>query len=100
MVAKLPLFKSEDQTLMLLQSRWKSIIDPLLSTPYLNGLVIRDVELQIGTNAVNHLLGRVQQGWVITDVNGGAQIYRSKAFNDKALWLVSDAAVTINLWVY
>lgn len=53
------------------------------------------------TNVINHKLGRMQQGWVITDINNVAtSIYRSQPFNDKTLTLTSSGAVTVNIWVY
>jgi len=83
-----------------LQNQWKSQLDPILANPILQGLQLKNVNLINGTTVVNHLLGRTQQGWIITDINGSASVYRSQPFNDKTLTLVSDAAVTASLWVY
>ena len=83
-----------------MQTKWKSIIDPIVSLPLLQGLQLNNIALNSGTTAINHLLSRMQQGWLITDIQGAATIYRSEPFNDKTLTLTSNAAVTISLWVY
>lgn len=84
----------------LMQTRWASILNPFLRNP-LNGMqIITGVSLGVGATAIDHLLGRMQQGWTILDVNGAATIYRSQPFNDKTLTLTSSAAVTVNIGVY
>lgn len=88
------------QTLSSLSTRWKAILDPLLGEPYINGQLLSSIALVNGTTVVNHKLGRLQQGWSITDQNAAANISRSAAFNDMTLTLTSDAAVTVNLWVF
>lgn len=81
-------------------SIWKSQIDPVLANLLVQGSLLKNISLTTGTNQVNHLLGQTQQGWMITDINGAAQIYRSQPFNDKTLTLTSDANVTVSLWVF
>lgn len=81
-------------------TRWKSILDPMLGRAYLNGQLLTGISLTNGTSTFNHKLGRKQQGWVITDQNAAASIYRSVDFNDLTLTLTSDAVVTVNLWVF
>jgi len=93
---QLPLKLTSD----LMQTRWKSLLDPLLENPLNDVLILSDVVLAIGNNTINHKLGRKQQGWLILDINGAATIYRSAAFNDKTLTLNSSAAVTIKLGVF
>lgn len=95
-MASLPLRLPPEQMMV----KWKSQIDPLLNIPMLKGLQLDNVILNNGVTVINHLLGRQQQGWMITDINGAAQIYRSQPFNNLTLTLTSDAVVTVNLWVY
>lgn len=83
-----------------MQTRWKSIIDPLLTNRLNSASILSDVELAIGTNVINHRLGRMQQGWFLVDVDGAATIYRSANFNDKTLTLTSSAAVTVSIGVF
>lgn len=87
-------------SLDLMQTRWASILNPLLANP-INGIqVLSGVSLGVGATTLNHLLGQMQQGWMILDVNGAATIYRSQPFNDKTLTLTSSAAVIVNIGVY
>ena len=97
---QLPLFKTDITDLSLLQNKWKSLLDPVLANP-LNGILILDsVLLSVGSNKIAHLLGQVQQGWLILDINGIATIYRSQPLNKDYLYLTSSAAVTVSLGVF
>jgi len=82
------------------QTRWKSILDPLLANPLNNISVLENVSLIAGANTINHLLGRMMQGWLILDINGAATIYRSEPMSDITLTLTSSANVTVNLGVF
>lgn len=96
----LPLQKTDLQALSLLQTSWKAQLDPVLANVTNRMSVIKDVKLASGVNVINHKLGRVQQGWVISDITGIASIYRSAPLNDLTLTLTSSAPVTISLIVF
>lgn len=96
----LPKFQTKDQSFALLQTSWASSIDPLLSSPLVNGLFLKNVVLINGVTTINHLLGRMQQGWMITDVSGAATVFRSQPLNDKTLVLTSNATVTVIIYVF
>lgn len=105
MAADLPVTQSlgdtvgSDQFLMM-QTRWKATLIPLLRKP-LNGLVILpNVVLASGANVINHRLGRDPQGWMVLDQNAAVTIYRSSPFNNLTLGLTSSGAVTITLGVF
>ena len=83
-----------------MQTRWKSLIDPLLENALNSVSIIDNVVLAAGDNVINHKLGRKQQGWLVLDVNASTTIYRSADFNDKTLTLNSSAAATIKLGVF
>lgn len=84
----------------LMQTKWKSLLDPILANP-LNGIsILESVKLINGVTVVNHKLGRTQQGWFLTDIQGAATVYRSAAFNNLTLTLTSSAAVTCNIGVF
>lgn len=100
MNSPLPIFQTAIQELHLMQTRWASLINPLLRRPLNSSVQSDPILLSIGDNIINHRLGRKPQGWIIIDVDGDAQIYRSAPFNDKTLTLNSDAAVTIQLIVF
>lgn len=99
---KLPLIQSQNSDLNLIQTKWKSLIDPVLASPLLDGRLV-SAKLVIGTNKVNHLLNRKPIGWIIVGINGVANIYDTQASNqtpELTLNLTSDASVSVNLWVF
>jgi hypothetical protein len=85
---------------MLLQTKWSSILNPLLSNPLVSGILLKNISLITGSNVVNHKLGRNPQGWILIDIDASASIYRSGAFNDLTLTLVSDADCQVSLYVF
>lgn len=96
----LPIFKNDDRDFQLMQTSWSSTINPVLSNPLSQGIFLKSVALISGVNVINHRLGRTQQGWVLTDANASASVYRSQPFNNLTLTLTSDAVVTVNLYVF
>lgn len=81
-------------------TKWKSLLDPLLTNPLNSVSILKEVELRVGNNKIAHKLGRRPQGWLILDINAAAQIYRSADFDDLFLTLNSDAQATISLGVF
>ncbi len=96
----LPIQKDPNTNLMLMQNRWSSQLNPLLANPLNDVSILKNVSLVAGTNVINHLLGKVQQGWFLTDIQGAATIYRSAAFNGLTLTLTSSAPVICNIGVF
>lgn len=89
--------------LPMMQTKWASILNVLLSNPSLSSSILRNVSLANGTTVVNHKLGRPLQGWRIVGINGAATVYDSQASNQTpalTLVLVSSAAVIANLEVF
>lgn len=84
----------------LAQNRWASEINPILTNPINGTTILINIPLINGVTIINHLLGRVQQGWFLTDIQGAASIYRSAPFNATTLTLTSNAAVTVNIGVF
>jgi hypothetical protein len=99
-MTNLPIFQTKDKSFALMQQSWKAAITPVIQNELNQGLPIQNIELAIGDNVINHLLSRKQLGWMITDIDGSAVIFRSAALNDKTLTLNSTAAVIVNLWVF
>jgi hypothetical protein len=85
---------------MLLQTRSKSLLDPLLESPVSAPLILENVALASGVTVINHKLGRKLQGWILTDTNGAATVYRSAPKDAKTLTLTSTAAITCNILVF
>jgi hypothetical protein len=97
---QLPLYPAQDPSVNLLQTRWKSVLDPVLANPATSQVILTNIALVVGNNQINHKLGQLQQGWFITDINAAAKIYRSAPFNTVTLTLNSDTACTISLGVF
>lgn len=80
--------------------KWASELNPIISNPMTNMNILTNVRLSTGTNLINHGLGRVQQGWVVTDIQGSAVVYRNANFNSTTLSLSSSAGVTVSIGVF
>jgi hypothetical protein len=99
----LPKFMTEDQSLALLQTKWASLINPVIDAPQSKGLILKDVVLAAGDNTVNHRLSRKLQGWIVIGITAASQIYDLQATNqtsDKTLILNASAPCTVTLWVF
>jgi hypothetical protein len=99
-MALVTLIQTKDQDVNLFQSKLKSTLDPLLSNLLTQGILLTNVDLASGATTINHLLGRKMVGYVVTDLDADASIYRSQPLNDKTLTLTSSAACTVSLWVF
>lgn len=97
---QLPKILSDDQTMQLMQTKWASILNPLLAQPLSSSNILPAVALITGDNVINHLLARKMQGFIISDINAAATIYRSAPFNDQTLTLNSSANCSIALVVF
>ena len=84
----------------MMQTRWASLLNPIIANPTNNISILKNVQLKNGVTVINHLLGAVQQGWILTDIQGAATIYRSAPFNATTLTLTSNAAVTVSIGVF
>lgn len=97
----LPIFQQLTQnSFSLLQTSWKAALTPVIQNELNQGILLDNISLVIGNNKINHLLTRMQKGWLITDINGAATIYRSAPLNDQTLTLNSTAAVVVSIWVF
>lgn len=100
----LPKFKSDDQSLTLMQSAWASQLDPVLKLPINSGVLLKSVPLLVGQNLVNHRLGRKLQGYFITRMRSiHSDIYDTQDSNrtpDLTLLLNSSAAVVVDILVF
>jgi hypothetical protein len=75
-------------------------LNPILANAILSGEAIIGISLPAGVLTFGHGLGRLMQGFWLTDINAAAVIFRSQPMNDKTLTLTSSAACICNLWVY
>lgn len=87
----------------LMMTKWKSILDNLLRLPLSSSLLLKNQQLFIGSNPVNHKLGRDLQGWIIVRKRGPADIYDTQDENQTpqlTLLLTSSAKVLVDLLVF
>lgn len=84
----------------LMTTQWASQLDPIIKNKLINGILLQNVPLISGNTVVNHKLGRKQVGYIITDINAAAVLYRSADLNDLTLTLNSSAACAVSLWCF
>lgn len=99
----LPIQQTDDQNLMLMQNRWASIINPVLSQPINSGILLNQLVLSSGDNVINHKLGRKLQGWVVVGNDSTVTFYDNQASNQQpqlTLILNSSGSCLINLLVF
>jgi hypothetical protein len=99
----LPIYKSEDQELMLMQTAWASKLNPVVNQPQSSGVLLKQVSLVAGDNTIDHRLGRNLQGWQIVRIRAAATIYDKQDANQlQSLTLVlnSSAPVVVDIFVF
>jgi hypothetical protein len=99
----LPIFKSDDVSLTLLQTAWAKLINPLLANATNSSSVLRSVTLVAGDNVINHKLGQKLQGWSIVRLRGASTIYDKQDSNSMpnlTLILNSSSAVVVDIQVF
>lgn len=85
----------------LAQTKWASILNPLLQLPFLSGIQINSIVLKANVNnVVNHLLQRMPQGWFLVDNTAHCTVIRAAPFTTTTITLQSDNDTTVSLWIY
>lgn len=82
---------------------WSQQLNPVVANPILSGQQLKNVLLINGTTQVNHGLQRTLQGWFIVRQRSAAAIHDNQDNNTMqslTLTLVSNAAVSVDIWVY
>lgn len=80
---------------------WAAQLNPVLSNLLVEGRLLSNIALTATTPlTINHMLGKNQTGFIITDQNASASIYRTQPFNPTSLTIESTQTVTISLWVF
>lgn len=100
---QLPRFQGDSDIFNMMQTKWASILNPLLANPLIQGQLLQDVPLINGTVEVSHGLGRKLVGWIIVGINASATVYDNQASNripDLTLSLTSNAVATAQLYVF
>jgi len=100
---QLPIQTTQIQDLSLMQTKWSSILNPLLANPTSQGLLLKKVSLTSGTNVINHNLGRNLVGWFPARIRSSVVIYDNQDNNQYAnltLILEASAAAVVDLYVF
>ncbi len=84
----------------LMNPKLAASLNPIIANPLSSGSILKDIVLINGETTLNHGLGRLMQGWLITDINGAATIYRSQPLNSSTISLTSSAVVTVSIEVF
>lgn len=99
----LPIFQDPNKNLMLVETNWSAVLNPVIDNPIVQGHILSNVALTTGTNTINHKLGRKLQGWIVVGRNNASTIYDNQAANPNPqlnLILTASAGVTVNLYVF
>lgn len=99
MSAKLP----QQLPLDRMSNQWAALIDPIIKNPTVNTLVLQNISLAIGSNVINHKLGRKLQGWYCSRIRAASTIYDTQDSNQTpqlTLNLTASAAVVVDLVVF
>jgi hypothetical protein len=86
---------------MLHQTSWKAALTPVIQNEINQGLLITNITLVSSTPlTINHMLSRLQVGWMLADNTANSNVWRTQPLNDKTLTLESSANTTIAIWVF
>jgi len=83
----------------LMLTKWSTQLDPVLRNQLLQGVLVQ-TQLINGVNTINHKLGRKQVGYIITDIDAAATIYRSQPLNELTLTLTSNSPARVSIWMF
>lgn len=84
----------------LMLTKWSGILNPIIGSPINQVSILKEISLTAGEVKIPHLLGRMQRGWFIVDIDAAATVYRSQPLESLFLYLTSDAAATVNIGVF
>lgn len=97
----LPIMQDKNSAFMLMQTRWSKLIEPFLSKPIINGIILSDLNLVSGNNVINHKLQRNLQGYIVVAQNAAAQFYQVVSpMPELTLILNSSATVKASIYVF
>lgn len=100
----IPIINNGDRNFNQLQLNINSALSPIQSNPVVNGILVQNVALNIGSNVVNHGLGQTLTGWFITRMRDAySQVYDTQSSNNnpsQTLFLNSSVKVTVDVFVF
>lgn len=86
-----------------MQTAWASQLNPVISNPSSQSLILQSVSLASGDNTINHLLGRKLQGWKIVRQRAAATFFDKQDSNSApqlTLALNASGAVVVDIEVF
>ena len=86
--------------LPMMQTRWKSILDPVLSNLLINSILLQDITLITGNNTINHKLGRVPVGYIMVNSSTLITLYTSAPFTAVNMTVNASSGGVISLVVF
>lgn len=101
-MATLPQFQDGDNSFGLMQNKWGGILNPIIANPIVNGGILKDVQLQVGSNTINHRQGHKLNGYLVVGMKDAyAEIYSTQSPQPTlTLVLNASAATTVDLYVF
>lgn len=94
---------TQDPDLNKVQDNLIRTLNPVFNTPIMGGNLLQQIPLKIGSNSVNHKLGRTLVGWYLTRKRGSADIYDNQDNNivpASTLLLISDTDIIVDIYVF
>jgi hypothetical protein len=79
---------------------WAQNLNPFLANSLNNIQIISNYSFKIGSNIINHGLGRLMIGWFMIDPQGSGSVYRSAPLNSKTITLTSSADFVSSIGVF
>ena len=91
--------RTEDRDLSRVQDRVNEAIQPLISNPLVDGVLVSATITAAGDIQVPHLLSRQPLGWIIVDQTQPAEIYR-QSWDSRFLTLNVNSATILKIYVF
>ena len=86
------------------QDHVESVIDPVLNSAIIDGVIVEDVDLVVGSfTSVEHKLGRKPRGYLVIRKSAAQTVYEDVGdYDNRKLFikLRASGTVTVNLWVF
>lgn len=83
--------------------KWAASLNPLLSNPLVNGILLPAIAIATGDNTINHGLGEKLQGYIVVMNSAGVTFFDKQSTNPRpqlTLVLNASGAATISLYVF
>lgn len=72
----------------------------LSRSPFSSGVMLENVELDVTETRVPHLLGKTPRGYLVMAKTGPGDLWLSQEPSSDYLYILADAALTVDLWVF